>query len=320
LNPFSEDSSPSGLNPFPDIESPLTSPHLGANPFAIESSSSPDADPGQESSAELAQMREALRREENACREARAAVDMARGTQTQDMQLRTELSEEVARSRRFCEHAIRAEQSRRLLYQELMSEGERGSGSEDNDLIELSKVIGRAARAIKQVTDAAPKMRPPPVESASSSSSPARPRENRERRRSLRRVDSLWVSTENSPGDGTATAAASQSPSNLEVRRSTSDASAVAPAAAASCSSGQSEVRSSPDSTQQSPSVAMPEDGLVPDGRPDVKKPRSPVAGLFGTSLKMPSMSFNLRSPRTSPRGVTTSPKGITTNEADDLR
>merc|ERR1719324_1460274 len=69
LNPFSKDSSPSGLNPFPDIESPLTSPHLGANPFAIESSSSPDADPRQESLAELAQMREALRREENACRE-----------------------------------------------------------------------------------------------------------------------------------------------------------------------------------------------------------------------------------------------------------
>lgn len=68
------------------------------------------------------------------------------------------LADEEAKSRRLCEHALRAEQSRRSLYHEILEDYK--STDKDADLMKLAQLVGRAAKAIAAVSAVAPRLAP----------------------------------------------------------------------------------------------------------------------------------------------------------------
>jgi len=140
--------------------------------------------------AEVAHLRAALQSEEEACVEAKAACAEAReeaargakralaaasgadaGAEAGEVhQLRRALSDEAAKSRRLCEQALRAEESRRRLLQEMLEDSQA-----EVDVVQLAKLVGRAAKAIAAVSEVAP-VRPAeqvPVSGMPATSTPA---------------------------------------------------------------------------------------------------------------------------------------------------
>merc|ERR1712060_274447 len=182
-NPFVDDACDGHSNPFAaedcgDSENPFAADVDTQSPAVANGKIAPDSaamyvQVSAQHSEELIRLREALAIEEAACAAAREEVEEARrvsreacggssGSRSKVVQessaddvdhLRVALSEEIAKSRRLGEHGLRAEQSRRRLLHELAEEV-----NAEDDLIELAKVVGRAARAISTISRHAPQL------------------------------------------------------------------------------------------------------------------------------------------------------------------
>lgn len=130
---------------------------------------------------ELEELRGALQAERSArtravdeARAAKHALAQAHGSQggaADVAELQAALSEQIAKSQRLGEHALRAERSRHRLLQEL-AEG----GHAEADLTAIAKVVGRAAKAIAEFSQEVPIHNAKPLPKPASANSVAAPK------------------------------------------------------------------------------------------------------------------------------------------------
>jgi len=163
-NPFST-MEPEGGNPF----SAVLSDREGGNPFGAALSDShhssqlatsthkmsDDVVPREEY---LLEVQECIRAREEAAHYAKKRDGVDSDVARELQRAQRALADEEAKSRRLCEHALRAEQSRRSLYHEIMEDCK--VTDKDTDLVKLAHLVGRAAKAIAAVSAAAPRLAP----------------------------------------------------------------------------------------------------------------------------------------------------------------